>query len=65
VSDSFAIPWTVGLQDALSMGFLRHEYWSRWPFFSPRDFPDTGVKLRYLALVGGFLTIEPPGKTQS
>ena len=27
-SDSFVIPWTVVLQDPLSLGFSRQEHWS-------------------------------------
>jgi len=26
------------------MGFSRQEYWSRLPFSSPRDLPDSGIK---------------------
>ena len=33
----FANPWTVALQDPLSMGFSRHEYWSGLPCPQPRD----------------------------
>ena len=33
MSDSFVALWTVALQALLSMGFLRHEYWSVLPFF--------------------------------
>ena len=31
----FATPWTVAHQVPLSMGFLRQEYWSEWPFPPP------------------------------
>ena len=27
-----------------SMGFSRQEYWSEWPFPSPGDLPDPGIK---------------------
>ena len=27
------------------MGFLKHESWSRFPFPSPGDLPDPGIKL--------------------
>ena len=27
-------------------GFSRQEYWSGWPFPSPRDPPDPGIELR-------------------
>ena len=33
----FVTPWTVALQDPLSMGFPRQEYWSRLPFPTPRE----------------------------
>ena len=44
MSNSFAIPWTVALQAPLSMGFLRQEYWSGWPFPSAGVIPDPGIK---------------------
>ena len=40
----FVIPWTVAHQASLSMGFPRQEYWSGFPFPSPRDLPDPGIK---------------------
>ena len=46
------------------MGFPRQEYWSRLPFSSPGDLPDP-VSPIAPALIGGFLTAEPPGKPQS
>ena len=49
----------------LSMGFSRQDYWSGLPCPPPGDFPDPGIEptfLAYLALAGGFLTTEPPGK---
>ena len=36
--------WTVGLQDPLSMGFSRHEYWSGLPFPSPGDLSNSGIE---------------------
>ena len=39
----FATPWTVAYQ-APSMGFSRQEYWSRLPFPSPGDLPNSGIK---------------------
>ena len=62
----FLIPWTVACQAPLSMEFSRQEYWSRWPFSSPGDLPDSGIKPTSLvssALAGGFLTSESPGKS--
>ena len=40
----FATPWTVALQEPLSMGFSWQEYWSRLPFPSPGDLPDAGIE---------------------
>ena len=39
------IPWTVGLQTPLSMGFPRQIYWSGLPFPSPEDLPNPRIKL--------------------
>ena len=33
----------IACQAPLSMGFPRQEYWSRLPFLSPGDLPDTGI----------------------
>ena len=40
----FVTPWTVACQAPLSMGFSRQEYWSGWPFPSPGDLPNSGIK---------------------
>ena len=40
----FATPWTVAHQASPSMGFSRQEYWSGFPFPSPVDLPDLGIK---------------------
>ena len=58
--DSFATPWTVAHQAPLSMGFPRHESWSRLPFPPPGDLPHSGIKPVSPALVGRFLTTESP-----
>ena len=61
----FAILWTVAQQAPLSMGFSRQEYRSGFPFPPPGDLPDPGTELASpvsSAMVGGFLTTEPPGK---
>ena len=55
-------PWTVACQASLSMGFPRQEYWSGFPFPSPGDLPDPGIKPVSHALVGGFFVSELPGK---
>ena len=65
VSKTFVTPWTVALQDALSMGFLRQEYWSGLPFHPSGDLPDSGTEsmsLQSPTLAGGFFTPVPPGK---
>ena len=54
----FVTPWTVAHQAPLSMGFARQEHWSRLPFPSPRDLPDSGSNpsLKSPALAGGSFT---------
>ena len=37
-------PWTVACQAPLSMGYSSREYWSGFPFHSPGDLPDPGIK---------------------
>ena len=57
-------PWTVALQAPLSS---RQEYWSGFPFPSPGDFPDPGIKpvsLVFPALKDP-LQAETPGKPPS
>ena len=47
------------------MEFSWQEYWSRWPFLTPGDFPHPRIKpvsLASPALAGVFFTSEPPGK---
>ena len=57
-----------GLQPArflLSMGFLRHDYWSGLPFPPPGDVPDPGTEFASPvspALACRFPTTEPAGK---
>ena len=55
----FATSWTVAYQAPLSMGFSRQEYWSGFPFPSPGDLPDPGIKLWSPALQADDLTSEP------
>ena len=45
MSDSFETPWTIAHQAPFSMGFPRQEYWSGFPFPSPGDLPNPGIKL--------------------
>ena len=55
----FATPWTITYQAPVSMGFSRQECWSGFPFPSPGDLPDQGIKPRSFispALAGGFFT---------
>ena len=40
----FVAPWTVARQAPLPMEFSRQEYWSGWPFPSPGDRPNLGIK---------------------
>ncbi|CAM9128069.1 unnamed protein product [Rangifer tarandus platyrhynchus] len=40
----FVTPWTVAYHTPPSMGFSRQEYWSGFPFPSPEDLPDPGIK---------------------
>ena len=54
------IPWTIGCQAPLSMGFPRQEYWSGLPFPPLVDFPNPGIEPVSLALAG-FLTTESLG----
>ena len=58
----FATPWTVAYQGPLSMAFSRQEYWSGFPFPSPGDLLDTGIKTQSPALQADALLSEPPGK---
>ena len=58
----FATPGTVAHQAPLSMGFSRQEYWSGFPFPSPRDLPNPGVEPGSPALQADALSSEPPGK---
>ena len=44
MSGSFVTPWTVARQATLSMGFLRQEYWSRFPFPSSGDLTGPGIE---------------------
>ena len=46
----FATPWTVAYQAPLSTEFSRQEYWSGFPFPSPGDLPNPGIKPRSTAL---------------
>ena len=56
-SDSLRRRVTVAHQAPLPMGFPRQEYWSGLPFPTPRNLPDSRIKLTSLVnLGGGFFT---------
>ena len=55
MNDSFATPWTVALQDPLSMGFPRQEYWSGLPFPLSRGSSQPRIKPTSLGLAGRLL----------
>ena len=46
------------------MEFSRPEYWSGWPFPSPGDLHNPGIKPRSRTLQADSLPAEPPGKPQ-
>ena len=61
----FATLWTVALQDPLSMGFSRQEYWSGLPCPSPGDLSNPGIEPgspASSALQMDSSSIEPSGK---
>ena len=58
---SFVTPWTVAPQ-TLSTGFSRQESWSGWPFPSPGDLPNSGIKAGSPALQVNSSPTEPAGK---
>ena len=49
----------------LSMEFSRPEYWRGWPFPSPGDLPNPGIKPRSPALQADSLPAEPQGKPKN
>ena len=51
--------WTEAHEAPLSMGFSRQEYWSGWPFPSPRDLPNPRIKPGSSALRADSLPSEP------
>ena len=55
-----ATPWIVQ-----SMDFSRPEYWSEYPFPSPGDLSNLGIKPRSPALQADSLPAEPPGKPKN
>ena len=61
MSDSVT-PQTVAHQVPLSMGFSRQEYWSRLPFPSPGDLPNSGIEPSSPTLQADSLPSELSGK---
>ena len=59
----FVTPWTVAHQAPPTVGFSRQEHWSGWPFPSPGDPPDPGIKPRSPILLADSLPSERPGKS--
>ena len=47
-----------------SMGFSRQEYWSGFPFPSPEDLPNSGIKPGSPKLQADVLPSEPRGKPE-
>ena len=65
VTSASATLWTVVSQAPLTAGFSQQEYWSGWPFPSPGDLPNPGIKPASPAspaLAGRLFTTEPPRK---
>ena len=58
-------PWTVAHQAPLSTEFSGQENCSGWPFPSPGDLPNPGIKPGSPELQTDSLTFEPPGKPHS
>ena len=63
-----ATPWTVAHQAPLSMEFYRQEYWSGFPFPTPRDLRDPRIEPMLPAspaLAGGFFSLHHLGRPYS
>ena len=56
-------PWTVLSQASLSMEFSRQGYWSRLPFPTPGDLPDSGMEPVSPALQVGSLPMSCLGSS--
>ena len=52
----------IARQAPLPMVFCRQEYWSGFPFPSPRDLPNPGIEPRSPALQADSLPSKSPGK---
>ena len=53
------------LPDSSVQGILKEEYWSEFPFPSPGDLPDPGIKLGSPTLQVDSLPPEPPEKEEN
>ena len=62
VMSDFVTAWTVAYQAPLSMEFSKQKYWSEYPFPSPGDLSNPGIKPRSPALQADSLPAEPQGK---
>ena len=58
----FVAPCTIAHHPPRSMEFSRLEYWSGFPFPSPGDLPNPGLKPRSPALQADYLPSESPRK---
>ena len=61
----FVTPWTIACQAPRSMGFPRQEYWSGFPFSSPKDLPHPGIKPASPALQVDSLPVSHQGSQKS
>ena len=59
--DSLWPPWTVAHQTLLFMEFSRQAYWSGWPFLSPGDLSNPGIRPGSPSLHADSLPSESPG----
>ena len=57
----FVILWTEARQAALSVGFLRQEYWRGLPLLPPGDLPDPGTEPESPALQADSLPLSHKG----
>ena len=60
--------WIVACQAPLSMGFSRHDYWSRLLCPLPRDLPEPGIEPAFLvshALAGRFFMTSATWEAQA
>ena len=58
---TFATSWTIACQSPLFIGFPWQEHWSGFPFPSPGDLPDSGIKPKSPALGRGSLPLSHQG----